>query len=479
MVHDARMPELKGALRERHVSIFQALLGIVAGVLIGILVNAVSFTIPYYSILVMLALATLIPMARRLARTGDVFDLYVVFLGLFFLAYCLKPLLLLYDTRYAVFAGHFSVDEVFGRVLLISFLGLFGFYIGYYAPIIGRPRVVALSVKQTWRHSPKRLGALFFVGFVLSVAAWLMFVWWAGGIRSLISSAFFGRANTFQGVIGVTILVVTLMRLSLFSYLSKQYHSGVNFLRSTAFYLLFALTIVAMGSFGGRMLIVSAVFLVASYYHYRYRRLGFRHIALLGLALAFFIGVSSMIRSPTYYTSAGGWVDLSFRIFSNTFDPSDNFRLILDRESIDPGLYRGRIHAESLFYAFIPRFLYPSKRVLWGTWLLQEQLVGEYRNVSFSVSAFAPGYFDFGFPGVFLDLFLLGILLSYFSRKMRVEPRNEGFLLLYIETMLALYSVVLNGVPQLFFLAPFYLGYYFILQLTRVGGAGEDRIPRN
>jgi oligosaccharide repeat unit polymerase len=129
---------------------------------------------------------------------------------------------------------------------------------------------------------------------------------------------------------------------------------------------------------------------------------------------------------------------------SYTFDMSVMLRETIDRTE---GYHYGSTWIEDVVYTYIPRAIFPSKPTIYGTVRLQTEVApsltpaGDQFASTFPIGVFGEGYANFGFIGVPLTLFMLGVILKYmynYCLNLIVEKNLGTTQLFFILTYVAL-----------------------------------------
>jgi oligosaccharide repeat unit polymerase len=300
-----------------------------------------------------------------------------------------------------------------------SLLGLAAFYIGYFSNF--HRRLVKLMPTMGDRDiAGNRFACVSLIGFGLGVLSLIYFTGLAGVIIS--PSALFSAEvrNAILGQLlgrGISFFFVFLMPmfgLAILYYTMRSKGARRRLLSGAVFLV----TLFTMAFIGGRIQLLG--FLVGAFalYHYRVRRLSLRTQIALMLTVGLAGGILGILLAPETYSVRSPY-DIVRRL-SGTFDSGDQLVIAFDRIE---NYYWGQTIVEDVAITYVPRAVFPSKPIVYGTTRLQEAVLpgiiiseGGYGG-TFPVSVLAEGYANFGLAGLMLVPFATGALLRALYEK--------------------------------------------------------------
>ncbi|ETX05438.1 MAG: hypothetical protein ETSY2_22930 [Candidatus Entotheonella gemina] len=108
------------------------------------------------------------------------------------------------------------------------------------------------------------------------------------------------------------------------------------------------------------------------------------------------------------------------------------FSHVLARVPAMIGYEQGRLTLRALTHVVQPRFLFPHKPNLGGdSWLVRQyagiHVADEKQGTSVGLSYMAQFYIDFGVPGMFVPLFLYGLLIGLIYQSLRLAAPSPLF----------------------------------------------------
>jgi len=109
-------------------------------------------------------------------------------------------------------------------------------------------------------------------------------------------------------------------------------------------------------------------------------------------------------RQPEISMYTGGTLKDTIKTSLGFFAGVDVFSIILEYIPAQRDFFYGQVELEGLIYPLIPRALYPEKKIMWGTNMIQEIYIPNYLFTTYSVSIFGPGYADFGWFGIIVNI---------------------------------------------------------------------------
>lgn len=382
---------------------------------------------------VLLALPALGPWAASARR--DVFDPRLVFPGLFALAHLLKPLVALVapDEFLTFFAGMLPGDT---SDYWSTFNG------GMAMLAVGLP---ALALGMAWHRGTAgvaallpRMPATLHRGRTLALA-WLFLLTGIGAygilwIRTGGPAAMFRTAETANIGLGPLLILVSLAWPAapvLYGLLAARRES----LRPLVPLLLLWLPTLAFFPSRGQFVFLGAGFLIL--YNAWRRPLGLRHLAAAAVA-AFVLSLTIIgVRFAILHGGSGPSLGPAFAAYTavrTDLQHFDSFVYLVGQHRdgvFQP--YGGTALLDALLYP-VPRAVWPGKPLYLGSVRMQVDAAGGYRSMTtFSMSFLGEWYGNFGFPGVVLGCFAIGLavggLACWYLRAL--DEGNQSALLLY------------------------------------------------
>lgn len=382
-------------------------------------------------------LVLVLPVVGLWVRSGrDLFDPRLLFVALFSLAHLGKPAvaLLLPEEFLTFFAGTLPHDRsdywrVFNGSLAMMAVGLPALFMGMAwrrGALLGARLLPRLPERMHRGRTLALAWGFLVVGLGAYAALWAQ----TGGPAEM-----FRSADTATLSLGPLLLLVSLAWPAapvLYGLLRSRGES----LRPLVPMLALWLPTLAFFPSRGQFLFLGTAFLVLANAYGR-RRMGLRHALLAVLAAGVMslavIGVRFQILhagggpslGPVYFAATAVRTDLSH------FD-SFVYLVAQHRQGVFQ-TYGGDLLLDALRYP-IPRAIWSSKPLYLGSVRTQVDAAGGYRSMeSISFSFLGEGYANFGFPGVVLGCFAVGLAIGSLSCWYldALRERRAGNLILY------------------------------------------------
>jgi oligosaccharide repeat unit polymerase len=389
------------------------------------------------------------PLARGLfSGQGNFFELDRVFL-LFFCLFALSyPVGLAIDPEGVIVKS--SATSLTVRVwplglilkaLLLCFLGLLGFRIGYRSRLATTFARGLPALPEQW--DPHRAYAVIYAYLILGILLYLRFVYDVGGFASYLDVSYGGAAESYRVdqtrgylKIGWVMIQVCLLLLYCVSR-SNPRGSRLHRLFISCLYIIFiALSFMV----GRRSHVVSLVLATLAARHFLVRRLPPRTMALL-------LGVGLMVMlSFSYvrgYLSRGvgeaaqiieerfepAWLDLSDSYFGSPYIWTMTDTLTSVPRDMD--YWYGRSYVEAPLI-LLPRTLVPDRPLPPSEWYSTTFHPTRYvLGYGFGFFIVGEAYLNFGPVGPLIVLFIYGLLFSGFDQYFRLHPKNISILVLF------------------------------------------------
>lgn len=373
-------------------------------------------------------------------RSFDPLEPVWLYTAIFFLEFCIKPIITLADPHrfgFPMLSMDYETMRV-SRSLLIAGGGLAAFYGGYYSVLKVRG-VPVFHLSEKWRAG--REIALFIFGLGVFLYAVNFFFSRTG---YSLSTMYLNRAAV-AGMSGELAFLV-----QIFGWLAVVIPFRRCLARKSAFawsaFTVFLLIVMAgfsiFGSRGTLLFIPVSLVVIA---HYVVARISvakliaiFSLIVVISSAFGAFRGnfdVARLSPSATVENLADEMV---------AFADWDIFLAIQDFYPEFHSHYNGRLAAESVLW-LIPRFLWAGKPVQYGSGRIQDDIApnlrilnvgGGYTGTSISQSTIGEGYADFGLAGGLIYMAIFGVAWGWVYRVARDSafsfPMAATYSLMYI-----------------------------------------------
>lgn len=134
-------------------------------------------------------------------------------------------------------------------------------------------------------------------------------------------------------------------------------------------------------------------------------------------------------------------------------------------------LYRkgdGGSDGGKVFWAFIPRFLFPKKPIITGAATEFTYKIRGFDTSATAVGVFINGFYNAGWAGLIFVSLTVGLILSWFRAVLVAAHRSGSILLLCIGLFGHMTAIFISGSYLANFLSPFVTMFYLILGLTFV-----------
>ena len=316
------------------------------------------------------------------------------------------------------FIGQFTTDDitVIYVTLIISTIILFlGCRLGLDIPIYRELRLSKTKIYD----------ATFIIIFFITVGITLYKYIVAGGIVNYINSNYETRIpEEFRSII----FILDGIFCANFFYLAiiKLYDSSSKIIRGLSkLYILFnIIDIVISGKSSGVLYRILALVIFAIMNKktgIEKRRVIRRGIPIIGMAAILGVLIRFNRSSDVFSLNVlGNMIDQL--IISPTFDCLGNFKLILNNFS--PQYTIGQFIYP--FVNFIPRSIFQNKPIELSTIIAKRFYnFGEEQNGGFAPSMMGEFYYDFGFVGIIVGIFLIGLFIGYIQKKLNVSRDNN------------------------------------------------------
>lgn len=364
-----------------------------------------------------------------------------VYTAIFFLEHFLKPILTLGDPA-SYGCNFFSVDydtSATSRSLLFSALGFSFFYWGYISVLAKKAAESVPALADRWLSS-RAFSAMLTaaVGFIVTI------YFFAAKANFLIREAYLDRAQLNAGA-GELVFFVHLMGLVVsVIVLRKTLENGWS--GTSPFALATCIGIIgAYVIFGSRASLFFIPVTIVVLWHYQRKRFGARMLAVF--FAGFFVLFALFAQYRAHYRWSVGSVDElqdAVRLEISNYNNWDIFLGIIQYYPNVKDHYYGRLATTSLMW-LIPRRIWPSKPILYGPAMVQEDVApglrlivdtGGFTGTTISQSTMGEAYADLGVLGIGLYMFIFGAvwggLYNYLLHCSFSYPASALYAALYV-----------------------------------------------
>jgi hypothetical protein len=312
--------------------------------------------------------------------------------------------------------------------MVAATIGALAFLGGYYLQM---PLVRLLSrVRRPILHVPSRPPlALIAVLAITGLVAYIRFMDEVGGAsyfishlsqRTALAQGHFYLLATFQ-----------LLNLGVFIWYATRNHGRETWQHIALFWLLAISAVVLTATLGGRGRALYVVEIIVILRHVLVRRLTFRTLALLVVMSFAFLAAMGAYRQSTV-THEGSSESFSLRaslspdaathqVLQYDYSPLDMTTLLIDRVGNDVPMLWGSSFAHVAILP-IPRSWWPSKPRPISTWYNQVLFGAERTGKRGSIIAEA--YTNWLYPGVFIVMWIYGIICRVIWERFKSGPRT-------------------------------------------------------
>ncbi len=389
----------------------------------------------------------------------DLFEPIWLFTTLYAFTYLYRPGMILFSSDdFVTFAGYFTYQEpVILTAFLASVFGLLTFHLGY----CSRLSTIVASWLPTLGDERLNTTRLRFVSIVgLAIGTFVLF---QATPLELDGGSFLFNRDVRQAIFtewtgkGWYMFVIPHMPIFALSYCySISMTERPLFLKRLGCVAAVAIAGLSVSVLGGRIQLASLVLGLVWLYHMKTGRIGLPLQIVLGVAAAWGSAALGVILALDANLSFSPY-DLLRRL-SQSFD---GFEFLVIAFQQAPQMYLGRTYVEDLLITFLPRALFPSKPVVYGTLSLQEDfLPGIFEDASFNATfppgLLAEGFANFGPAGILVAPFAAGVLWRAIYEKGRL---NGGVNLVIAASVASQTLAILRG------LGAFFVGLIFTLFL--------------
>lgn len=398
------------------------------------LTSGEEFLIVYAFILALLLV--LYPIVSYWEGRFDPFEIMNVFLLMYFLNYFLGAWLVLSADHVSSLTAYID-GSVWGQGLFLTTEGLALFYLGYLSPLAARFGRHFPRIKPHFHVS--RAVAIFIVVVILGVGFRLLHAHLRGGFNILMSHLLESRARTDIGFGWMSpFMYAGLWGIPLgFVYLFRVRDATGTLVPRRAIYLLGSLALITLMAIrmGRGMVLGWMLIIIVSMYYCGDLRLTRRFaFSLAGWVCLLMIGIY-WLRIWLAGAEVEGLLEgLLRRVFVETFS---NFEILLTVLSQYPTNYQyfyGATILDAFLLPWIPRALWPTKKLAYGGLEITEQYAGWFASAGSSTPADMLGelYANFGEVGV-VGMFLHGVIARSIYLQLVGSPasRNKAQSLLY------------------------------------------------
>lgn len=433
--------------------------------------------------LLLVAVACGLPFYRAIRSVGfDPVEPIWVYTGIFFFEHFLKPLLTLGDTA-GFGCNLFAIDygtSATPMSLVLAAAGFASFFWGYVSTISKKAVSYIPVIPDKWR--PSRVAVAMLLALSGYVATIYYFVAKAG---FSMQGAYFDRAQLNAGA-GELVFIVHLLgwvsAVILFRSLVRNGWGGTALVSLGACVGIIGAYIV----FGARgsLFFIPATLVVL--WHYKIRRFGARMIALFFALFFIIFALFAQYRAHLRW-SVGSVEELNEAVRLEVAN-YNNWDIFLGTIQYYPDVkdyYYGRLATSSLMW-LIPRRIWPSKPILYGPALVQEDIApglrivvdtGGFSGTTISQSTMGEAYADLGVLGILLYMFIFGAvwggLYGYLSRCAFSYPASALYAALYV----GLPGYTRNFAPSMMNLFIWFVALYGLF--LWMGGGLMNKSARN
>lgn len=442
-------------------------------IFIGYFISFISndfFELRYFLFLVIFLLISIPIVMGVSSRKFDIFDIINIFLFLYFMAFFVKPILILIDEDFVVLKHLYPGGKYFDLSLLAAIIGLLAFYLGFYSRF-RREKTKGYFNKGNIYNSSHAI-VVIFMSIIGGIGGYLYLVYSSGGLTNFITSAFISRGELFVGK-GYVLIISFFLWLAVATCVSYLYHKRSKFYKNLLFYIIFILILLIQSSYASRTAFLSVILIPVIYFHFRYRKINEIKALVLVILLFALLTAYDVYRQPDIGISkyAGPLKDIIKTSVGSVFVEIDNFSIILEHIPTKRDFFYGQVELESLIYPWIPRAAYPEKKIMWGTNLIQEIYIPIYLFTSYSVSILGPGYADFGWFGIVMNMFFLGFISKYLYLKFKQNRYNDGNLFIYIFFICNIVNIIRDGITVFLSIIPYLLAIVLVFRYIQTNRA--------
>lgn len=382
------------------------------------------------AVVISFAVIVLPAVARTMRRDGDLFEISNLFIVLYALSALSLPMSYLLRSDVDVAAPDLMVP-----VLGLFALGAAGFWLGYHLPAstaLGKKFSVPPRVCD-----PVRIVPVAWTFILIGLAAIVAMIVLVGGWSAYAQANWLEKYRMSHGLgtlsIGLSLaeLGVVLLFLRAFTLRSWRFRfAPVVLLVGVLGYV---------GFLGMRRMVLVPLLALAILYHYHVQPIRLRRIALPGAVLAVFFltfghfrGLLSEdfrdLRSYLHEHATWTWIDPAEGYFRAPFA---NLTTIVDTVPSRMEHGYGRSYAQAPL-VLIPSPLFPSRPITASAWFAREFYPEEYYlGGGRGFSSVTEAYWNFGYLGVPVVLFLVGVALRSFYEAVRAGGGSHFASLLY------------------------------------------------
>lgn len=415
------------------------------GVISGILILSVGLSIALFSswmdsswnqllggVIFLLVVLAVWPMLMDVLRHRfDLFESRNVF-AFFFVLYIVPFSMLVYFEKTPDGAPFISAATI-TQAALLSLLGLACFYGGYH---IRLGEVIAKCLPRFAVESKRRLLCSTTFLFFGSLVLFGVFLNAFGGLKGYVQAGYLDRYRTEQdiGPLAVSMSLICIS-LPLLYYIVQQYNTRAW---TTLFIVVLIGLSVLLFIVGRRRYLFTLIFTLLIYHHYVIRRFSVRQVALFGAIGFLLMSVGGVLRGIPIgdFLTAQTWIDIQqmplsdlFYAITGTGEFSTtwlHFPEMMEKiANMELDYLFGLSYLQTPLI-FVPRILYPNRPLVLSEWYVStyySDIATEGGGMGFFFLGEA--YLNFGVAGIFLLMFVAGILYrtAYIYLKIHYDPR--------------------------------------------------------
>lgn len=390
----------------------------------------------------------LIPIIYFRKKGGDLFSPIIVSFSLLIITNI--PYLLSMSFDYTVIdplvrkrISEIELEYAVAYYILIVMVGVIGLLLGM------QSRTSNLLVKKIPvilnNENSSRYHLAIVVGLFLGVLSYVQFIQSVGGINFWIQNLY-QRASMTSGS-GYTLIFLILLKIGVYIYICS-FKQKKSIFKYVFLFLLVIATSLILSSMGGRKPTLQFIFFCFIVWHFgvaKFKKIKLRVLFIIPVAIIYIL-IMPIIRSPLgieYYMNNPEILksEIVEDIGSVTKSVSyiDTYLLVLDEFSID-NLWLGRSFID-LLYAPLPSKIYPDKppvddgvylRTIAEGWEVTPS--APYREMyqsSWPPETLGNMYMNFWIPGVFVGMFILGMIYIATYQYMKKSQYTIFSILLY------------------------------------------------
>jgi len=329
--------------------------------------------------------------------------------------------------------------------ILIDISSLF-YYIAYFSSFSKLIKIKTKIKEKPWNIKMAYLVIAILVSF--SIVAYLFAIKKAGGFIYILQN-FYRRGNLFEGLFYFVYFVQLIELATCLLVIIDR-----NFFKSFKFWFLLLIGTFLNASFGSRSTAVHFWLLILIVYHYRWKMISKKVLVTVGLVVIIFAlwfgqfreATSRMdIFNPDIYSITLKKEGEKIDIIKNFFLARRGFDCLAALIYVVPEKLPFQFGKTflNLFFAPIPRKIWPGKPVIDETGILGRAVLG--REQGLPPGNIGVWYMNFFIPGVIIGSLLLGYIHKFFYNILKYNLNSKKAILIYSISLLKLGGISVNN----------------------------------